>query len=379
MKDFQVTSSLVQLKALVAGLYGRIDALAAAPAPTVDFAVDMFDRQDQDTLGPYWSNSTSYSIRSGVVVLGVGATSVSDIVAGSTYMQCADFYLSVHATEEGYGISSSIVEAIYQADIADNNFQCRVQSIAMDTQPGDSYSKTISGICGVPYTCAGQTVTVTVNSSFSSYATVVSNAGVCVANSSNAAEGLTASIFRAQQLNVSASSNLCGSESASYGDNGMLAKVRYGNNVTSRAILPESPADGVISAAYGIGASGINIFSAACTGATVSMSLNGVLVFSGKQTTVAQKGRSRAGIMAPASNIVAAYLAVPAAPMSGVSSFKVWRNDIPEPPNESGHGTFVNGRWQYVDKYHTPVTDEDGNIVRNEDGTVASYTYDPEA
>ena len=349
----------------------RAAGLGVKSAPTVDFAVDMFDRQDQDTLGPYWSNSTSYSIRSGVVVLGVGAASVSDIVAGSTYMSCADLYLSVQATEKGYGISSSIVEAIYQADIADNNFQCRVQSIAMDTQPGDSYSKTISGICGVAYTCAGQTVTATVNSSFSSYATVVSNAGVCVANSSNVAEGLTASIFRAQQLNVSASSNICGPKSASYGDNSMLAKVKYGNSVASTAIMPESPADNVITASYGVGATGTNIFSAICTGDIVSMSLNGVLIFSGKQTTVALKSRSRAGIMAPASNIVAAYLAVPAAPMSGVSSFKVWRNDIPEPPNQTGHGAYKDGTWHYSDKYHTPIEDAEGNIT--------GYTYNPEA
>lgn len=367
MKDFQVVSSLVQLKALVAGLYGRID--APVPTPTVDFAVDMFDREDQDTLGPYWSN-TGYSIRSGLVISSAGFT------PGLGYTG----YLSDDVTRYRfltYNIGTPVVASavVYAADMSSPDFTCVVRSVV----PG--YANQAPPLYDGPvyYSHYAETAADRVAST-----QVAAGAGVCVANSQNSVYGVATQSALAPAQTMSDAQAV--TKTASTPET-MVSTITRGSTapVVAIAVDPQinSGSGGtqatVVSASHNVMHVGTNIITARCAGDTVSMSANGVSLFFGVPATVSRKSRSRAGIMTGPFNSAAAYAAAPNAALGGISSFKVWRNDIPEPPNETGHGTYTKGRWQYTDKYHTPVTDKNGTVIRNEDGTVASYTYNPEA
>ena len=366
MKDFQVVSALTQLKALVAGLYGRIDSLAVAAAPTVDFAVDMFDRQNQDTLGPYWSGA-NHVIRANRAITSVGATTAATVAYVSTTFGSA--YCAVNV----YGSASTLVESVYQANLSSSDFTCQAPFFSPSTE----------------WEIAAATLDpdnfVTVDGVVTSGAAtgLASGGGVCIANSSNAVEGFGVVSYRAPALLASRYGVLCSLPAIS------AAKVLHGSSVLAAVVLseaskiaasPPSSSCAQYSAAFDIinvGAS--NNVSVVCNDNLVTMMLGRNVIFSGAPAAVSRKSRVRAGLTTPNANVAAAKVLFPAADAGGITRFKVWRNDIPEPPDESGHGTLVNGRWQYTDKYHTPVVDEDGNIVRNEDGTVASYVYDPEA
>ena len=415
MKDFQVVSSLTQLKALVAGLYGRIDALVGAAAPTVDFAVDMFDREDQDTLGDYWSN-TDYVIRGGKMIRSTGTRKLladavkatSSAFSRSQTGQYVNPSISMSLTVDG--VSSAIGEVIYKADLTSPDFTCETVTFS-PAQPPMSPSlgpQTVQYIEPYPTPSDNYVLTGTAFLSDASDTRIAANGGVCIANSSNAAEGFSASIYEIPTLTANSSAikdevyiwnNISDTSSTSATLPGVSAvRTRYGNSATTRTdppvsqpVVTESNVDSdnydcsssntIIRAACadGVASLGNNTSRAVALGETVTMTLNGAIVFQGIPSKVSRKSRSRAGITTPDASITEAALFDLAKPFGGVTSFKVWRNDIPEPPNESGHGTYVNGRWQYADKYHTPNTDAEGSIIRNEDGTVASYTYDPEA
>lgn len=383
MKDFQVVSSLVQLKALVAGLYGRIDALSEPSPPAVDFAVDMFDREDQDTLGPYWSN-TEYALRSGMVVRSAGVTpllgTTGYLQVNSTQLQFPTYNieLPIGATS-AYALAGAVV---YAADLNSPEFTCVVTAAVprYDNQPPPKSPASSSSAYYSHYITAATTEFI------APVAQVAAGAGVCVANSQNAVFGVAtqSALCPAQQMSQASTG-----ASASTPET-MLSIITRGSTqpvvpiAVDPAIVDTSPINSsyvaaILSGSHDVMQVGTNTIAAGCSGDTVTISANGVGLFSGTPATVSRKSRSRAGIMTGPFNAVAAYAAAPNAAVGGVSSFKVWRNDIPEPPNETGHGTYTNGRWQYTDKYHTPVTDASGTVIRNEDGTVAGYTYDPEA
>lgn len=372
MKDFQVVSSLVQLKALVAGLYGRIDALAPVPAPTVDFAVDMFDREDQDTLGPYWSN-TEYALRSGMAVRSAGSTPLLTILINNSSIGSGQ----VPIYNAGQSSETSAAAVVYVADLSSQDFSVVVSASVPDYGPGDPKSGTFSAAAG----------------SISHYrpaARVATGAGVCIANSLNAVHGLGASIANIPAMYSEGTTDLFpGSVSSVSTPDVARATITTGSTGPTSTVGVE-PEISVIqtgptmsitipSGSFSAASVGSNVMRAECSNDNVTLSVNGVTFFSGTPATVSRKSRVRAGIMTSPHSTTLALAATTDTRVGGVTSFKAWRNDIPEPPNETGHGTYTNGRWQYTDKYHTPVTDATGTVIRNEDGTVASYVYDPEA
>lgn len=365
MKDLQVVSSLVQLKALVAGLYGRIDSLAAAAAPAVDFAVDMFDRQDQDTLGPYWSN-TEYAIRGGLVIRSAGLTPV---IGYSGYLNTINVvyeylvYNIVGRTTAG--------AVVYAADLSSTDFVCKITAVVPEYTNVPA-SLTDAGLYLSHYAPTLQERTASTQ--------VATGAGVCVANSQNAVFGVAT-----DTASCPAQTMTDGGNTAATPDT-MVSTTTLGSTAPVSTIedpliyvASGSSVASVAAGKHNIMQVGINTLMAYCVGDTVSLSVNGNTLYSATPTTVSRKSRSRGGIMTGPFNAAAAFVVAPNAAVGGTAGFKIWRNDIPEPPNESGHGTYVSGRWQYTDKYHTPVTDSEGNVIRNEDGTVAGYTYDPEA
>lgn len=375
MKDFQVVSALTQLKALVAGLYGRIDSLTPAAAPAVDFAVDMFDRQDQDSLGPYWSN-TNYAVRGNTALLSVGTTpilaTICSLLPGNPQVVAA-YSMSYAATP---------ATAVYLADITSSDFSCTV----LASVPGYDNVAPSGEDAGRAYSHY-----VAVGDDPANYYQVGAGAGVCIANTQNVTFGAALQTAQAPAQSVSDDGGSCGVATASTPMT-MVSRITIGSN-TKVNLAPQdadisntdvitgcAEATATVSAGkFNIMNIGLNTITQHCSADNVMISVNSTPVFSGTPASVARKSRARAGIMTGPESATSALDAAPLAAVGGITSFKVWRNDIPEPPNESGHGTYVNGRWQYTDKYHTPVTDEDGNVIRNEDGTVASYIYDPEA
>ena len=355
------------IRGMMGLLIGKLDALGVAPTPTVDFAVDMFDRQDQDTLGSYWSGN-DFAVRSSQAV-GKNGSAAASAVAYATAASAA-----AYANILAYGIANALMESVYQANLTSPDFTCQAPFFAAPTG--------WNVVAVTPDPDNYVTVDNVVVNGFNVPKDIASAGGVCIANENNEAEGFGAASYRAPALftyQYTATSSLTEISAA---------KVRYGSSVLSNAVLEDdlrgTPAAPAYCVQYAATYSAINInvinsTGISCAGDLVTMGLGPLTVFSGTPAVVSKKSRKRAGIMVHAANLVAAKVAVPTANLGGITSFKVWCNDIPEPPNESGHGTYVNGRWQYADKYHTPNTDAEGNIIRNEDGTVASYTYDPEA
>ena len=394
MKDFQVVSALTQLKALVAGLYGRIDALAVAAAPTVDFAVDMFDRQDQDTLGPYWSN-TNYAIRSNAALLAVGDVPVSTILGflnGEPTTPTSTFNnYSLRAFAAAIAQTVTPASVVYQVDISSPDFDCVVRA-NVPTYSNAPPSLLVTGGGGSSVLYSHYVANGTVDANHYPYQQVGVGAGVCIANTQNGAFGVaTMTAQMPDQTETEVGAFGCGSLTAST-PHTVMSRVLIGSDKLASAV-PVDPAINdaaaitscvdvvaqVNSAKFNIASIGANSLTATCRGDNVSISMNGNMIFNGVPPSVSRKSRARAGIMTGPESITSALAVATSSASGGVTSFKVWRNDIPEPPNESGHGAYTNGRWQYTDKYHTPVTDEDGNVIRNEDGTVANYVYDPEA
>lgn len=72
--------------------------------------------------------------------------------------------------------------------------------------------------------------------------------------------------------------------------------------------------------------------------------------------------RTRTGIGQGRTSMLA-NLVASGVPIAGITSFKAWRTDMPEPPNQTGRGTFEGGNFVYNDRYHT--ADSNGNVVYN--------------
>jgi hypothetical protein len=103
------------------------------------------------------------------------------------------------------------------------------------------------------------------------------------------------------------------------------------------------------------------------TGESYMITLNGKIMYAGSNTLTVD--RSAVGLASMGVNMLAMINAVGMAPI-GIRSFKAWRSDHPEPPNESGYGTWKGGLRTYQDGYHIPVLDAQGKRV--------GYTYNPD-
>ncbi|MHB1097924.1 MAG: hypothetical protein ACYCZR_00085 [Burkholderiales bacterium] len=383
MKDFQVVSSLVQLKALVAGLYGRIDALAVAAQPVVDFAVDMFDRSDSATLGSYWEGEEKFSIIAGTVISASATTAVATPLVTVSGMVPSN-------TVSAY-VTGAISSAVYRATLSTPDMSVKTVSREGDGLVG--YDRFYASW----YRVFGGTEVVVIEKPIQ----IGDYGGACIASSTGSAVDAVSvarcivpqtdtryefiDSFGVQTLEVRILPGAPRSMTRVVHGNELYSKVPaagpyagpYAGAVLISGSIPISRSGGV-GAENVLPVGGDVHVLMECTGDTITASVGGELVYTKKSTLVPQRSRDRAGIAAPAINTVGLADSLGVNP-GGTREFKVWRNDIPEPPNETGHGTYTNGRWQYTDKYHTPVTDASGTVIRNEDGTVASYIYDPEA
>jgi len=130
--------------------------------------------------------------------------------------------------------------------------------------------------------------------------------------------------------------------------------TNYAVQFLASSLLPGAPNTLVLSAA----------------GDTYTATLNGKVMYSAPSALVGK--RQYAGLCSYAFNLIAQAIQFQL-PLTGITSFKAWRTDMQEPPNESGHGTLdaTSGKLVYRDKYHTPIF--------NAPGVIAGYAYNPNA
>lgn len=117
--------------------------------------------------------------------------------------------------------------------------------------------------------------------------------------------------------------------------------------------------------------SGDNSVKIEADGNTYTVYLNDTLIYSGENTIIAANDRNRPFMGMSANNIVAIINSY-GIDAFGITCFKAWRSDIPEPPDQSGHGKYEADSaapYRYNDKYHTPI--------RNAQRAIVGYEYNP--
>jgi hypothetical protein len=107
---------------------------------------------------------------------------------------------------------------------------------------------------------------------------------------------------------------------------------------------------------------GENILRFSVVGSQIEVSVNGVVVYSKSSASIIDRKRVGISPIDYDSVFISEILGIA---YFGMTSFKVWRPDHAEPPDESGHGVIVNGDRIYSDKYHTRVNN--------------AYQYNPNA
>lgn len=359
----------------------------ATTAPKVDFIVDMFDREDQDSLGSYWSNR-EYGLRGNVVVYEGGDGKYATVAtAVATWNGTSNIgKVDVH------GVANTLAQNIYLADLTSQNFTCEVGLVfSPSIYPRTSSAGGTSSTRFLTVSVDGQSHTGAPGAGPApSYAPgLAAHGGACVANDQNKADGFGFSRFNVPSLYAYATDVQAGVTYVASADipawDGV--KLMRGNDITVAA-APLSESSNVISmmeygSSYwlqaaagssephskGVVSGNAHTARIVCQGDIVTMTLDGVTVFSGRSPYVSPLSRTRAGFMTPAANMIASLLELGAPTAFGITSFKAWRNDVPKPPDQSGHGTYEVGKFLYADKYHTAIKDDGGNII--------GYNYDP--
>ena len=421
MKDMQVVSSLVQLKALVAGLYGRIDELASASSgPAVDFIVDLFDRADSSDLGVYWGYSQDFSVASGRAVA-TGTTPAVAVSGNTSYSYDAYSTCSIDAFIQNLAVSYLTPAGVMQ-DYAGQYLQGAYGS-------AESVLPTITtGVNFLNYTVSRQSYPRGVGKMAALYSASLSGDNVIIritfdvtadTDAAERMEHLSINYYEATRVEINhptsfgiaiGTAAVCGYsflQAASPANGGyyVAAGIDDGPWYADQAIIIPAQLSYLSFGGMSPGGTLLETVQKAVTGeiemhylgsydnyprnsqrrtdvlggdtAVVVgnntleiasfiggyiITLNGSVLFNAATPLAAS--RDRVGLASLVGDALAAAANIGVEP-TGITSFKAWRSDIPEPPNESGHGTVVSGQFTYADKYHTP--------------TGSGYAYNPEA
>lgn len=111
-----------------------------------------------------------------------------------------------------------------------------------------------------------------------------------------------------------------------------------------------------------------NVLEIRVVGGVPSVYVNGYRYDSPSVSLLSQKSPGCIGLV-PSGDLLS-YLFKIGKPQIGITSVKMWVDGCPEPANETGHGTFIEGVFKYSDKFHTPVDKTD---------PLSGYIYNPEA
>lgn len=355
-----IQSNTRALLGLMVQLIAKVSALASAnagTAPEVDFMVDLFDRDDSDNLGSYWANPGAYVLRdnravpsatSGITVSVPSSSSLwpyTRVVVG-TRIVGSDFFsqYASHRIDQIAGVGTMV--SSYQGIFASPDITCELTFELEDSLlTSDSIVGNVRHIgpiaaTGIAFSDAADSKSVAL-----------------------AVTGFNSTMYVGDELSGGNPANIqFGTPSAP------AYQKPYRNNlnqVLSPSLKQFDPSALIV---------GVNTLRMTAAGNTYTATLNGEQLFSLESRVVGK--RARTGLASTAFDIVSAIEALGIS-FYGFTSFKAWRSDMPQPLDQTGHGTYF-GRsageanmLRYVDRYHTPILDAQKLIT--------GYTYDPNA
>ena len=375
------TTLLYQIRAMVASIMKQNNA-AKSTGSAIDFAVDMFDRADAEGLGGYWSDTTgSWAIRSNQAVpfsrdpTGVAQDTLINSLS-STYAGLS--IVGYSGVSNQLGATPRITNS-YLGSLPPNFTAAIVFNVANTVGAGYIAAVEPAAVAAA----AAAVAAAAVSAADAKAALAALNGVISVQASQVAAAGYGQFNFPASVAPalVTSAGIICGGTGAgivgacvAVADTvpivgatqtfpgGVLANSEFGDmQGFSFPVETIGPAGETPSTMIVVGQ---NTMVLTATGNTYAVTLNDYPYYTSNSAWLGS--RSTAGICAHAINSVAASIKFGYA-FAGISSFKAWNSAIPEPLDESGNGTFVNGAHVYSDRYHT--LDADGT----------GYVYNPNA
>ena len=368
----QIRADTQYLKALL----GRIAAssgITGSATPTVDFAVDMFDRADSDDLGGYWADTTgSWAIRSGICIPRGALRPAIAVPPALTAIGIQTLAIPGTTNEppnasNSYEITRVSANSLF-ATLGMSNFTMTNQ-----------YNATFS---------ADLNVKVTFNISAAEFSAGVRQSGnmfsdqhVHAANTFGAFVGTTAAkrlgvVFGHTKYPPTTSLAMGTAPTFGYSSFDWMYGVFGDFSTATTDITPTSPSGLVLAnnsfsysgftATYNSSADstptaftntavtgstplvvGSNTLLLRAQGSSYQVSLNGTAVFSGVSTAIIS--RTCAGLAVFGADILTAISQF-GFPVYGITSFKAWPVGQVEPADQTGYGTYAGG---YRDKYHS--------------------------
>ncbi len=368
-----------------------------AVTPTVDFIVDMFDRADSDGIGDYWTNTNKFAIRNGKAyengsdsyqsfsyahAYGKSSCSRSGAtVASMVYNESSTPDVNRTARSRGGGTWYGLTICLYKAILSGADFNIKIQfNTVRDFSGWCAYGK-IAAVGRVPDKLRSKGNRVQIEMAKVPSLSVGSQSAQCSCSIPSNPPTLTGG-------SGSTSASIDGHTTPAY--DFMAAIIRSNDgSVLNWPIFPEAIENdkqfevnwdefqwinnGHIhfcslraSAEVGWGEpttglnwgviDGENIMEIRFRGDRIAAYLNGNQIFSDAQAYTIDNGLVGLGSNFP---YLSALLSADNTDRH-ITSFKAWNEDIPEPPDESGRGTYTppvtpggEGSWKYTDKYHT--------------------------
>jgi hypothetical protein len=381
-----ILAEVRKLRGLVGALFAQkaLDDTAATASP-VDFVVDIFDRQDTDGIGGYWEHDDDYVLRSNRVIEAWTPSLVSPpaqisslllasagdvvIVGGNgafTYDREVD---TRYITQ---GATTNRPYAFYANPLTSNDLIIEItfdgpnEPVLFSSNPvnqffpaAGNYDQYIGAFATAGAAFGSKDSGAKIGGFIRSARYVstedVKYVGWPATTTMNLILGNLAASIAQLQLDVDLTTpQLRFNSSTGDSVNGTTASGQS----TMNAAIPSV-----------ITSSGSNALRFVASGGVYTLTVNGETFYDQASSLLAIP--DKVGICTPGLNVLGMLAASPLFQVRGITSFKAWRADQPEPPSESGHGVLVEGQRRYSDKFHTPVVDTNGNIT--------GYTYNPGA
>lgn len=381
-----ILSNTIQLKGLFARL---LSSTAATVLPTVDFAVDIFDRPDSGVLTGYWQDEDgNWGLRNNRAICQAGTTSNTTIQSSTTTATAAnppvppgDFSTSGSSTYEGKITGGATVPFVgqtrannlYAAKISSKDINVEVKfelttaslgsvatvvtnlvsgntdtaknliNLALGNTAGAVFGNVGGRFLGVA-TSFGILPDITAQNSSSVWDARASQGPASISSVSSV--GQTATGFTVFAGNLSDSSSFSTALAGSFTSGTTLNTVNTtGDFALTQGVSRITTSGNFLSPpSLNIGA---NTLLVTAVGDTYNIYINGVLLLT--KTTAVMIDRSMAGITGYAMNVLGAIIENGFS-YAGITSFRVWIAGGADPGHQSGHGTYAGG---YSDKYHS--------------------------
>lgn len=350
---------------------------------TFDFIVDMFDRDDADDLGNYWSNNVGFAIRDGVCVGNSSKSLIATTIGAYTSRtglergRVARSRLVIHSvssyfykyfnTYSGNGEKTNRHKAKLTSNVFNIKIKVNVEECFGDISLSNQFSSVVFGKDATTKLTTSFVLnhqeSVSVPSSYISSSSAVYALSVSASASGGAygKDGVAASYtIGTDGLNLKTvpyRSVVEGNSDSDYAVNG-------GRSLNAKAYTSGSSLE--ISPEFRVGDN--EIITTVNADNEYSLYANGNIIDNYETSYIVE--RSFVGIgFTELNNLAIQHIHGKAV---GIKSFKAWVDGMPEPPDETGFGVFNkdNIDFYYRDKYHQRIRDQITNDV-------IGFSYDP--